>query len=317
MKEIARRAGVDRTSVSRILNEDFSRHHYCPETIKKVKAIAEAHGYIPHRAASALKTGKTQLVGLLMPDIRNSFFGELASIMDSLLSEMGYRVLIADSAGSFEREALALRDLMAFAVDGLIFTPCTLRKQPLIKRLRAPMVVLDYNLYPAHACLALDYDDAARQLLKLFQSRGRRKIGLVCHSATRMAENCFLQAAHPPLRVLRPPLKMRALPAVYDQVRFLVAKDADGLICLNNDITIRTLHCLKEDSVSVPDEIAVAGIDDISMSDLLTPPVTVLRQPIADYARTAVSYLQQMFENPEAKPPTRRFKGALLIRESI
>jgi LacI family transcriptional regulator, galactose operon repressor len=317
MKEIARLAGVDRTSVSRILNEDFVRHSYRQETVDKVKAIAEEHGYTPHRAASALKTGKTQLIGLLMSNIRNPFFGDIASRIDSLLSDMDYRVLIADSANSFAREAKALRDLAAFSVDGIIFAPSTLKEQPSVKGMRTPIVVLDYNLYPDRPSILLDYDDAANKLLNLFTSRGRSKIGLVCHSATCVAEACFAKAANPPITIHLPPQKMRAIPTIYDQVRYLVAKGVDGLICLNNEITIRSLHCLKDDGVVIPDQVAVAGIDEIPMSGLVPPPMTVIRQPIVDYARTAVDYLQQMIADPETVPPSRRFEGTLIIRESV
>ena len=301
MKDIARMAGVDRSSVSRILNQSFERHSYRPETVKRVMQLAREHGFRPNRTARALKTGRTQLIGLLMSDLRNPFFGELAARMDEAFSEMGCRVVIADSGNRFGRETQCLRDLLGFNVDGIIFSPCGLKRQPLLKTFRRPVVVLDYDIYPDRPSVVLDERNVAEQLVGLARRKGYRRIGLVCHHETRHREDAFRALAGDGLVVLRPPETLRRIRRIDNQVAWNRERNADALIGMNNETTLRMLESLHADGVAVPEEIGVAGIDDFPLAGLLTPALTVVRQPIEDYARKAVEYLRAKINDPDCR----------------
>jgi DNA-binding LacI/PurR family transcriptional regulator len=316
MRDLSVRTGLDRSSVSRILRGDFGTHRYRPETIAHVRREAVRLGFSPNRAARSLKTGRSQLVGVLVARIRNPWFGELAAELDVHLSRRGCRVILADSNESFEREGAALRDLIGFGADGLILAPGSLKRQPALARLRLPVVVLDYPLYPDRPCVRLDYAAAAHDVLALAQTRGYRRVGLVCHRSTAEAEDAFLSGATTG-GVVRPPAPLRAQERVAEQVRALLGRKADCLIALNNDLALGLLASLRALGVRVRRDIGVAGIDDFPAAALLDPALTVLRQPVPDYARMAAQLLMERIEHPDRKPQDVRCRGELVVRESM
>lgn len=317
MKELARLAGVDRTSVSRILNRDFAAHRYSPVTVEKVERLAKQYGYEPSRTAHALRTGSTQLIGLLMSDLRNPWFGELASTMDAILSAQGYRVVIADSANSFDREEKCIRDLAGFGVDGLILAPCALKRQRVVESLTMPVVILDYDIYPQRPCVSLDHGHAARTILSHLTTMGRRRAGLVCHEATVSLEKSFLSLSGGTVKVIRPPVGMRTREDVSAQVRHLLDEESDVVVGLNNDLTAAALNCLAGMKVDIPSEVGVIGIDDLPLANLLSPPVTVLSQPVAQYGGKAVEFLRQMIADPSRRIKSVCFPGNLIVRKSM
>ena len=316
MQDLGVLTGMDRSTVSRILRGDFGAHRYRPETVARVQREAARLGFRPNHAARSLKTGRTHFVGVLMARIRNPWFGELAAELDGALSACGCRVILADSNEEFDRERASLQDLIGFGVDGIILAPCTLRRQPTLANVRTPMVVLDYPLYPERACVRLDSTAAARDLLAMAWTRGYRRVGLVCHQATVEVERAFL-ATDTKVAVIRAPAPLRTLARVPEQVRSLLARKADCLIGLNNDLTIDLLACLRERGVHVRQDVGVAGIDDFPAATLLDPALTVLRQPVSDYARIAVQLLMERIEHPDLKPQDVRCRGELVVRASM
>jgi DNA-binding LacI/PurR family transcriptional regulator len=316
MRDLSELTGLDRSTVSRILRGDFGAHRYRPETVARVRGEAVRLGVRPNHAARSLKTGRSHFVGVLVARIRNPWFGELAAELDSALSARGCRVILADSNEEFGRERASLQDLIGFGVDGIILAPCALRRQPALVDLRTPVVVLDYPLYPERSCVRLDSAAAARDLLALAQTRGYRRVGLVCHQATADVERAFL-AASTRVAVIRALAPLRTLERVPEQVLSLLDRKADCLIGLNNDLTIGLLACLRERGVCVRKGIGVAGIDDFPAAALLDPALTVLRQPVSDYARIAVQLLMERIEHPDRKPRDVRCRGELAVRESM
>ena len=85
----------------------------------------------------------------------------------------------------------------------------------------------------------------------------------------------------------------------------------------NNELTVAVLGCLKSRSVNVPEGVGIAGIDDFPAADLLDPPLTVLRQPVARYAQHAVKLMQRLIANPRSSPDGVRCRGELIVRESL
>lgn len=316
MGDLSVLTGMDRSTVSRILRGDFGAHRYRRETIARVRREAARLGFSPNHAARSLKTGRSHFVGVLMARIRNPWFGELAAELDSALSARGCRVILADSNEDFARERTSLQDLIGFGVDGIILAPCALRRQPALANVRTPVVVLDYSLYPERPCVRLDSAAAARDLLALARTRGYRRVGLVCHEATAEVERAFL-ATDVKVAVVRAPAPLRTLEQVPEQVGSLLDRKADCLIGLNNDLTVGLLTCLRDRGVRVRQDVGVAGIDDFPAAALLDPALTVLRQPVPDYARIAVQLLMERIEHPDRKPEDVCCRGELVARESM
>jgi DNA-binding LacI/PurR family transcriptional regulator len=316
MGDLSALTGLDRSTVSRILRGDFRAHRYNPETVARVRGEAVRLEVRPNHAARSLRTGRSHFVGVLVARIRNPWFGELAAELDGALSARGCRVILADSNEEFDRERASLQELIGFGVDGIILAPCALRRQPALANVRTPLVVLDYPLYPERPCVRLDATAAARDLLALSRTRGYRRVGLVCHQATADLERAFL-AASTKVAVIRSPAALRTLERVPEQVLSLLDRKADCLIGLNNDLTIGLLACLRERGVRVRKGIGVAGIDDFPAAALLDPALTVLRQPVPDYAKTAVRLLMEQIEQPDRKPQDVRCRGELVVRASM
>ncbi len=312
MSDVARRSGVDLSTVSRVLNRSFENHKYAPETVERVQNTAEELGFQPSLAARALRTGKTMLLGVVVSDIGNSFFGEIASSLDACISGHGYRLLISNTSEDPARQAGHIEGMLAHGVDGLIVSPSGEDGLDRAVEEGVPVVTIDRPLPgSSFPFVGLDNMAATRLLAANLKTRGYRRVGVVVPESQTdptllerlaglrsglEAEGCTLSWT-----VQIPPandLQKEARRAVSEKFR-----DEEGLpdavVGLSNVCTMGLLEALADCGLAWGASLGLAGIDDFSAASLVRPSITVVRQPIQRIAAEAFSLLLNQMENPK------------------
>lgn len=324
--DVARAAGVDRSTVSRILNRSFGQHRYAPETIRAVEAAASELEYRPSTTAQALRTGKTRLVGLLVGDIANSFFGQLTAAIEAGLRPHDYRLMIGSTSEDLAVQRSYLAEMLHRGVDGIIISPAGAAGLRAAASAGTPVILIDRPLARTNwPYVGIDNHEAGRVLGDHLRRLGYRKIGVVLPEG----------GDDPTLRWRLQGLKAGLGPGGGVAWRHLVPLRSgtgerlplarrltasepppDALVGLTNDCTVTAMEALRHVGWRVPQRIGLAGIDDFRAAELLDPPLTVVSQPIHDIAASAVDYLlAAMAGRPE---PARRLLAPRLIeRQSL
>src|SRR5579872_6203156 len=140
VKDIAAAVGVSVATVSNVLNE---RPNVGAVTRRNVLEAARRLGYSPNRAAQAMRTGRTRAIGLVLPDLTNPFFPELAQAVENKARSLGLLVCLIDSQGSLHSESDGFSLLLQHAVDGIIWCPLGTRLPRALKKLSSPIVLID------------------------------------------------------------------------------------------------------------------------------------------------------------------------------
>ena len=313
MKLVADRAGVDRTTVSRILNRRMRPGQYLPATVRRVDAAAKTLGYRKNLAALALKGGSSLTVGLVIADISNVFFSEVAFHLDRLCRKAGYNLLICNSEEDGEIERNIFRTLADRVVDGVILSPADVSEAHLRKlaeivrhivvfdranpRIRMPSVTVD-NLGGALSAmerlLTLGHRDIAiiggivsdpsiaariagcRKALQRHKARVRREhLAESCNTeeAARAAARNMLQSPGAPTAIF-----------------------TTSAVC-----SIGVIRAARDLQLHIPKDVSLIGFDDFPASDLLDPPIDVLRQPTEAIARETFRVLMEDIRAPRAR----------------
>lgn len=301
--DVARAAAVSPATVSLVVNgKDDRRVH--PETKRRVLEKAAALGYAVDRRAQGLATGKSGLIGFLVPGMRNPFF---SAVYTALLREFGsgYQVLtVATDMGKETRDSVS--QLVALGVDGIVAIAVdNIFIEPL--QSRAPMVLVDTDR-PGPGVVALNLTDekAARDLAMHLLELGHRKLVYVdavrVHSrsftvrrdaildtmARRGAEAAIEVATHVDID--------HTAAIVGSDVRSWIAAGATAIVCATDLQAYGALVGLKDRGVSVPEELSLAGFDDLALSRVVTPPLTTVRVPAAEIARIAATEIRRMLD---------------------
>ena len=311
MSDVARRSGVDLSTVSRVLNRSFENHKYAPETVERVQNTAGELGYQPSFAARALRTGKTMLLGVVVSDIANSFFGEIASSLDECISGHGYRLLISNTSEDPARQAGHIDGMLAHGVDGLIVSPSGEDGLDRAVEVGVPVVTIDRPL-PGSSLpfVGLDNKAATHLLAVKLKARGYRRVGVVVPESRTdptlherlaglcsalEAEDCTLSwtVQIPPADDLQKEVKR----VMSDKFRTEEGLP-DAVVGLSNVCTMGLLEALADCGLAWGASLGLAGIDDFSAAPLVRPSVTVVRQPVRRIAAEAFSLLLERMKNP-------------------
>lgn len=311
IRDVAERAGVSTATVSRALNH---RGYSSSAVRQRVAAAAEALGYVPNALARGLKTRRSQLVGLLAPDLIDPFFGVVAQEVERVAAARGFQVLLGLGHGDAAREAACLDLMLARHVDGVLIAPAG-EPGPPVRRLVAagtPAVVIDRvpNGLPVDAVRA-DNVGGARQLASHLLALGRHRIALIDGHADstsgRERERGFRLAfadAGVPLDealirhggwagdsawrvagLLREPGRPTAIVAVSARLAAGVERS------------------LRQAGVRVPEDIALASFGDVPFAADLDPFLTVAVQPAAAMGRRAATMLIDRITGDDVAPP--------------
>lgn len=318
MTEIAKLTHVSQPTVSRVLNGNRSVD---PEIRERVLACAREHDYQFNALAQSLQGSKTMLLGVLVTNISNSFFADLAKAVELEARKHGYSIILLNSDYDSEKEQSYLDVLRRYRVDGVFAVP-VLRDNgywpDCAKRLDVPLVVVTRRVEGLDS-IYLDHAGASGLVARHMLERGFERFLFIGRDY-----DVKYQGFRRTLLEARPEADVRRI-EYWDDRRLLAdlgacfqESGARTGVYANNDIcALRVLWALRELGVPVPERAGVAGFDDTFMGRYLNPALTSVTQPIGEMAREAVERLMDRIAHPGPREPLdRAVRAALAVRES-
>lgn len=325
IKEVAKRAGVSVATVSRVYNHS---HRVREETQVRVRHTAQRLGYSPHGAARSLVTNRTHTIGVLLPDLYGEFFSELIRGIDQTAQVRGYHVLLSSARSPVESLEPALRSMRG-RVDGLILMTPDLDAAAAGRSLPAGFPVVLLNGPPSDAAcdnFGIANFDGARSMVRHLASLGHRRIAIICG-----AEQNFDAAER--LRGYRTALAELGLDidpglelpgdfseaAGHDAARRMLERDLrpTAVFAANDGMAIGALSAFRDAGLRVPDDIAVAGFDDIPMARYVDPALTSVRVDISELGKNATDRLLDALGEPAPRTLQRQtLPTTLVVRRS-
>jgi LacI family transcriptional regulator len=323
LEDVARAAGVGAMTVSRTIN---GHPYVAQETAKKVRAAIRRLGYRPNHAARVLTGQLSRSIGLIVPDIADTFFSVVSHAVQETARASGYLVWLAASDEDPLIEAAQVEMMTHHPVDGILLVPADSRSGYL-KTLASgttPIVTIDRPIEIATTdSIGVENRRGARLAVEHLIQHGHRKI--VCIAANshlltikeRIAgyKESMRRAKLPcskELRLSSPSLVKSVLSDLFES-----RNPPEALFTANNASTIWVIEALQELKIEIGKDVALVGFDDVAFFTLITPPVTAVRQPAAELGSMAARLLLQRI-NGEFKASSVRtiLPVTLTIRES-
>lgn len=322
IKDVARIAGVSVATVSRALN---GAENVLPDTRQRILDVARELRYSPSGAARSLITRKTDTVGALLPDLHGEFFSELIRGIDQAARARGLHLLLSSSHDDADEAAAALR-AMNGRVDGLVVMSPHADDDFLAQNLphNLPAVLLNSGVRrPSQRVFAIDNYGGAREMTEHLVRTGRRRIAFLGGPAANfearerergyraglgkamkpwLLEGDFSESAGE-----RTGAALLAMPA---------AERPDAVFAANDIMAIGLLGALQAGGVRVPEDIALAGFDDIPVARYVSPALTTMRVPIAALGGQALDALADALDGGGADMDATVMPVQLVVRRS-
>ena len=325
MADVAERAGVSKATVSHVINET----RFVEDATKsRVREAIDALGYRPNVAARSLTTQRTRIIGLIISDVTNTFFGELTRGIEDALFANGYSLMLCNTNEVLEREEYYIDILLRQGVDGIIAAAASQDWDALNEaaKLNIPIVMLDRTFENADSpYVGVNNSQGAYLGTRHLIERGYREIGILSgfQRLSTMRERLagFEQAlaeAKLPLRAnwrIDSPLTIdygkRAMQQLMGQV-----ERPDAVFISNNLLSLGALMGLREMELVCPDDIAIVGFDDHPWAQVSDPPLTVVRQPTYAIGETAAQKVLQALNDGDGEVSSAMFDCQLVMRQS-
>jgi LacI family transcriptional regulator len=326
IKDVAREAGVSVATVSKILNyPDYSK----AETRKKVTATIKRLNYQPNHAAQSMVNKRTGMIALIIPDVRNPFFTEVARGVEDVANQHNYRVMLCNTDEDPLKQQNYLQALQGRIVDGFIIAVASddSRQLKKINRRELPFVFIDRECrnYRMDAVIVDNRDGAAKAVRHLL-GNGHRRVGFISGKQDTQTGRERLQGYCEALAeggVSVDPNIIKdgkfTIEGGYQAVKALLelTDKPDALFIANNAMTIGVIKALTEAQIRIPEEIALISFDDADWAEFFTPALTVIRQPTYTMGSLAGELLFQRIS--ESKPSEIKeivLKPELVVRKS-
>jgi LacI family transcriptional regulator len=326
IRDVAQRAGVSRQTVSRAMN---NKADITPETRQRVLEVARELGYRPSSIAQGLKTQHTRTIGLVVPDIANPFFAEVARGASEVAHSQSYGVFLCNTDEHPERELDILRLLEAHRVEGIVLASSRLEDEALaqVAETWRPLVLVNRCLSPnaGAGCVLVDDAGAAREATRHLLERGHRRIGflagsLASHSSQERRagyKDALREAGLAP----EPAWCVSCAPTAeggHDAALALLADHAEitALLGYNDLVALGALRACRSLGWPVPQRCALVGWDDIPFASYVSPPLTTMRMPKHQIGAQAMAMLFALLGDPEQSPEPVVLSAELVARGS-
>lgn len=328
IRDVAKEAGVSISTVSRVLNnEDIVNE----ETKKKVLEATEKLNYSPNLMARSLITKSTRLLGLIVPDITNPFFPELAKGVEITAHYYGYNVILCNTEANIQSENKYVEMLLQHRIDGLIFMVFSKELEAQLKKLRPQLPIVLGELPSNDTRFDAVYTDnvlGARLAVKHLISLGHQRIAIVTgplwlkssQDKLQGYRNALLESIlnYDPELVRESNSRLEGGYEAINQLMELPEHQRPTAVVFGNDLmAIGAMKALDEIGVKIPDDMAVVGYDDIPLASYSHPPLTTIAQPKFELGRLTLELLLDKIEQKKVMDYEHIvLEPRLVIRES-
>jgi LacI family transcriptional regulator len=325
IRDVARRAGVSTATVTRVLQQ---RGYVSDDARARVLTAVNDLDYVPNAVARSLTYGRSRLLGLLVPDITNPFFAELAQGVEDRVAESGYHALIATSHLDPDRErqfvaAFENRTLAAVAMTSSSGDSGHIER---LVRSGMPVVFIDRRPRGLQAPLVrVDNRAAAAQAVRYLVGLGHRDIAMLTGPATFETASQRLSGFRAAMRAAGLPIRrgrVRAghleIDGGYEGMREVLrlSPRPTAVFSFNNLLTVGALAALREEGVPVPEALSLATFDDMTLFPYTDPPITALAQPAYQMGSAAAELMLDALENHAQVRQDRLFHAEFRVRGS-
>lgn len=330
IKDIARIAGVAPSTVSFVVNGKHEEMRLSQDMVKHVQAIIQKTGYVPNRAAASLRTGRTQVIGLIVEDIANSFFASLAKSVEFAAARAGYRVVYGSTEND-DKKGNDLLQVLAKQVDGFLVVPSNGMKSGILKlrKNRKALVLLD-RYFPDENIpyVLVDNYGGITRATQYLVDKGKENIAFVNVALDQVQmlerEKAFMDTLKK--RKLFRKRLLLTLPYYQDKDQYIKDltrffekhPEIDAVVFSTNYLGMFGIKALKDLNRSIPQQVAVLSFDDNDLFRFSSPAISVVSQPVQEIADRAMQLLlSQMDSHKKTKGDSGVFvTPELIIRNS-
>ena len=328
IKDIAGQVGVSTTTVSFVLNGKAKEKRISEDLKNRILEVAARLNYRPNQVARGLRTGQTHTIGLIIEDISNPFFANLAKAVEEEADKFGYTVMFCCTENNEQKASSLLHMLKHRQMDGFIITP-TLGMEGEVKRLGEegrPVVLID-RFFPEldTSYVTVDNYKGAYDATSKLISCGYSRIGLVTTDSRQVQMKYRFEGYRDALKkhhlrqdenlVFR--LGADHTFAVKEIAAFFTSHKIDAVFFTTNYLGVYGLESLRISGKKIPEEIGVICFDDNDLFRLGTPAISVISQPIVEIGRQAVASLLAQLKEKDTVPRKIMLEPSLLQRESL
>jgi len=329
IKEVAEKVGMSVTTVSLVLNDKADN---IPESTRaKIKQAAAELNYQPNYSARSLLTGKTNTIGIIIPDISNSFFSEIVRRTQIELNKYGYDIILCNSEEQMENDIRYINWLGGKKVDGLILTLSAQSMEEanrgkvgsLLESLDIPYIFLDRYIPGDAPKVFVDNEASGRKVAQMLYEAGHRKIGVIT------GQMC-LNSSENRLSGVKKQLEEHGVSLddgnIYygkynvrtgrDGAAALIKNGVTAIFAFNDLQAYGVISYLKENGVRVPEDVSVVGFDDDEFSVIVEPKLTTVKQPIHEISLSICKTMLAVL-NGESYDIQTKLATELVLRDSV
>lgn len=330
IKDIARCLGVSTTLVSFALSESPKKHRVSDEMIARIRKTAKEMDYQPNNAARSLRSGRSNTIGVILSDISNRFFADIARCIEDKASQNGYTVLFGSTDENPEKLSALVKVFINKGVDGLVIVPCEGAESSIGELVESgfPVVLIDRTFDNLDVCsVTLNNVKATLIAVNELVQQGYRKIAYISYKTglsnildREMGYRKAMQVAGLEADVCVANIDYQCKETeMAELVPRLVGQGVDALIFSTNRLAIEALIVLQRNGLTVPEDVAFVGFDgsETFAFNLYSKGISYIRQPIEQFGYEAFELLMEgIVKGAESTVINIELNPELVVRES-
>lgn len=329
LKDVARHVGVSTALVSYVMNGKEKEARVSAQMADKIRKAAEDLKYQPNMIAKSLKSGKTNTIGLIVADISNPFFSNIARIIEDEAQKEGYVVIFGSSDESDKKQQDLITVFLNRQVDAFILSPAagTENQIKLLKKRGIPVVLIDRYFSKVDAdCVHINNSQAAYKAVQHLIDNGRKNVAMVSYKYPMAHMQDRVQGYLEAMKDNRLRIKKEwRIEASYSHIpndinesltRLLNPLQIDAVLFASNPLAVAGLKKIQEYHIRVPEQLAIISYDETDVFDFFYSPVTYISQSVGEIGKEAVQMVAERIRHERKKSVRKTVDAKLIVRES-
>lgn len=325
MQDVSQEAGVSLMTVSRVIN---GKDGVSIDTRNRILQVIEKLNYRPSSIARGLATQRTGTLGVVVPDISNPFFASLVRSAEEEAYDKNYSVFLGNTNEEQGREIAVLQLLEDNQVDGLILCSSRLDDETIsrcLEHFASVVLVFREKIGPNVGAVTLDDVMGGQLAIDHLIKSGHRNIGLISGPVRSLSTIGRYEGYQKALKAADIPINQKWIRNCHPTIEagqaianelLMNNPEITALFCHNDLIAVGAVQACLQYGLSVPNDIAIIGYDDIKLAALVTPSLTTIHSPILEIGTRAIQMLLEQMSDASIEPTQTNFQPNLIVRES-